>query len=271
MLLYKKAFFICREKIVLGLTGAPRTINAAAQYNHSETRTEGRTKTLSDPDTTRSYSTSRRWSSHGVFADAQSYDQEMMLHSSFSPPHIRDQGVTLIELLTVIAIVAILAAIGVPSFQETIVRNRMAAQSNEFLSALNFARSEAIKRGHSVTLCRSTNATSCASTGGWESGWLAFSDPNGNGTMDTGDASIRVWVALSAGFTLKGNTGVAGTIRYDARGMAQNTGHLLMCKSSQINGARAIIVTTARPRVSYSGDQTAPKNDTGTNYTSCTP
>lgn len=184
---------------------------------------------------------------------------------------MREQGVTLIELLTVITIVAVLAAVGVPSFQETIVRNRMVAQSNEFLSALNFTRSEAIKRGHSVTMCRSTNATSCANTGGWESGWLTFSDPNGNGTMDTGEASIRVWPALSAGFTLKGNTSVVGTIRYDARGMAQNTGFLLMCKSNQINGARAIVVTAARPRVSFSGDQTAPKNDTGTNYTSCTP
>lgn len=226
---------------------------------------------LKDPHNTRSYSTNRRWSSHLVYADKQFYDGEMKLYSSFLSSHIRDQGVTLIELLTVIAIVAILAAIGVPSFQETVVRNRTAAQSNEFLSALNFTRSEAIKRGHSVTLCRSINATTCATAGGWENGWLAFSDPNGNGTMDTGETSIRVWAALGSGFTLKGNTGVAGTIRYDARGMAQNTGHLLMCKSDQINGARAIVVTTARPRVSYSGDQTAPKNDAGTSYTSCTP
>ena len=195
----------------------------------------------------------------------------MKLPRFFSSPYICHRGVTLIELLIVIAIVAILTTVGVPSFQETIVRSRMAAQSNEFLSALNYARSEAIKQGQSVTLCRSASGTSCASSGSWESGWLAFTDPNGNATMDTGDALIRVWPTLSAGFTLKGSANVAGVIRYDARGMAQNTGHLLMCKSSQINGARAIVVTTARPRVSYNGDQTAPKNDSGTNYTSCTP
>lgn len=181
------------------------------------------------------------------------------------------RGVTLIELLTVIAIVAILAAVGVPSFRDTINRNRLATQSAEFLSALNFARSEAIKRGHSITLCRSSNGTACATSGTWEGGWLAFADSNGNGAINTGESVIRVWPALTTDFTLKGSTNVASTIRYDARGMAQNTGHMLLCQGNQINGARAIVITTARPRISYSGDQTAPKNDAGTSYTSCTP
>lgn len=187
------------------------------------------------------------------------------------------RGVTLIELLTVIAIVAVLAGIGVPSFRDTIARNRMAAQSTEVLSALNFARSEAIKRGHSVTLCRSSDGATCATTGSWEGGWLAFADKNGNGAINTdldatkNEAVIRVWSALSADFTLKGSTNVASTIRYDARGMAQNTGQMLLCKGGSINGARAIIITTARPRASYTSDQTAPKNDAGTSYTSCTP
>lgn len=181
------------------------------------------------------------------------------------------QGVTLIELLVVIAIVGILAVLAVPSFQETIVRNRMAAQSNEFLTALNFARSEAIKRGNSVTLCRSSDGSSCAASGGWEAGWLAFSDSNGNSTLNTGEVIVRVWPALSADFSLRAGSGIDGNIRYDARGMAQNTGHLLLCKGSQINGARALVVTAARPRVTYTGDKTPPVNDAGTSYTSCTP
>lgn len=219
----------------------------------------------------RSYIITRRWSSHSQRIRGQSYDPDMKLHHSSPPARTRHRGVTLIELLTVVSIVAILAAVGVPSFQQTIVRNRMAAQSNEFLTALNFTRSESVKRGHSVTLCRSSDGAACSSSGGWESGWLAFADPNGNGTLDTGEAVIRVWPALSADFTLKPNTNIAGTIRYDARGMAQNTGHLLLCKSGQINGARAIVVATARPRVSYSGDKTPPVDDAGNNYTSCTP
>lgn len=193
------------------------------------------------------------------------------------PLHLRvsciasHRGVTLIELLVVIAIIGILTVVATPAFQETIARNRIAAQSNEFLSTLNFARTEAIKRGHSITLCQSSNATTCASIGGWEKGWLAFADTNANNTLDMGEASIRVWSALNAGFFLIGSSNVANSIRYDARGMAQNTGHLLLCKGTKINGARAIVVTTARPRVSYDSNQGAPKNDAGISYTTCTP
>lgn len=194
----------------------------------------------------------------------------MKLHPLFLSPLSRQRGVTLIELLTVVAIVAVLVAIGVPSFQQSIARNRMAAQSNEFLSTLNFARSEAIKRGHSVTLCPSSNGSACSDSG-WEIGWLAFADTNGNSAIDGSETVIRIWPALSPDFTLRPNANIASRIRYDSRGMARNTGHLLLCKSGQINGARAIVVVTARPRVSYSGDQTAPINDAGTSYTTCTP
>ena len=62
------------------------------------------------------------------------------------------RGFTLIELMVTIAVVAILTTVAVPGFRDLIRNNRVTTQTNEVVSALNFARTEAIKRGRSVTV-----------------------------------------------------------------------------------------------------------------------
>ncbi|MGB5065269.1 MAG: GspH/FimT family pseudopilin, partial [Candidatus Competibacter sp.] len=72
----------------------------------------------------------------------------------------RKSGFTLIELMITVALAAIVLTLGVPAFQETIRNNRLATTVNDFISSLNLTRSEAIKRGTRVTLCKSANGTS---------------------------------------------------------------------------------------------------------------
>src|SRR5882762_11696651 len=68
-------------------------------------------------------------------------------------------GFTLIEMLVVIAISAILLAVGVPSFSYMVDRNRVAGEVNQMLADLALTRSEALARRGRVIMCRSTNPT----------------------------------------------------------------------------------------------------------------
>ena len=107
-----------------------------------------------------------------------------------------ETGVTLIELLVTLSVALILLGVAVPSFQNVIRINRIAALTNELSSALQLARSEAVTRGTRVTVCKSADplaaSPACSSSANWQDGWLIFVDPNNNGTLDTGDLLLKV-------------------------------------------------------------------------------
>ena len=80
------------------------------------------------------------------------------------------KGFTLIELMISVVVASILLTVAVPNFFSMIQNNRMSATANSLVSALNFARSEAVRRGGTVRVCNTTNATTCANGVDWV-GW----------------------------------------------------------------------------------------------------
>jgi type IV fimbrial biogenesis protein FimT len=81
--------------------------------------------------------------------------------------------------MVVVAIVAILLSLGVPSFRYITNSYRISAEVNGLLGDLQFARSEALREGQPVTACISTDGATCtAAAGNWASGWIVLSNAN---------------------------------------------------------------------------------------------
>ena len=114
----------------------------------------------------------------------------------------KQTGFTLLELMITIAVLGVLLGIAIPSFQTMILNSRLTTQANQVITALNYARSEAVKRGSPATVCSSNGGTACAGAINWTTGWLVFADPDGDGVVDAGETVLRVWPALEGGNTL---------------------------------------------------------------------
>jgi type IV fimbrial biogenesis protein FimT len=115
------------------------------------------------------------------------------------------RGFTLVEMMVTVSITIILLSVGVPMMRDLMESNTIASHVNSFVGASNLARSEAIKRGVPVVICRSDNPSadvpSCASSGTeWQSGWIVFTDRDADNQLDfgaTGEVLLRVQDAIT--------------------------------------------------------------------------
>ncbi len=182
-------------------------------------------------------------------------------------------GFTLIELMITLAIVGVLLTVGVPSLKSFMQGSRLISTTNELLSAIHVARSEAIKLNKRVTICTSTNGTSCTSppSGNWRKGWIVFADANGDlagtGTACTNtttdcllrshaeisDSQLSVSGAYDGGTDITSFTFTSRGLPKDSNGIAQS-GIFSICNfddSDAVIGSRAVVLSlSGRVRVS---------------------
>lgn len=101
----------------------------------------------------------------------------------------QSKGLTLIELMIAIAIAAILLTLVAPGFQNLFLSNRITAATNELVTALTLARTEAVRSGE--------NATVCAVGNNWQQGWFVTRANTCQLAIDNDDI-IRAWEAVPA-------------------------------------------------------------------------
>ncbi len=123
-----------------------------------------------------------------------------------------------------ISIVAILVTLAVPSFQSTIQSARTTTEVNSLVNDLQFARSEAIKRGQPVSICVSSDGATClassSSNNKWQVGWIVFNDANGSGSLDsTSDVVLRRRAAFAGSDTFVAST-TTTVFTYNREGFA---------------------------------------------------
>lgn len=159
---------------------------------------------------------------------------------------MRSAGFTLIELMVVLGLVAILAFIAVPTMRTTIQDNRISTLTNELVTDISLARSEAIRRSLPIGVCASSAGTACDGGTNWAVGRLVFVDQDNNGTYTAGEPVLRIREPLGNN-TLTMAAGIP--ILFDSRGIASNLlalgpQSLALCDDRGTNYRRLITIST---------------------------
>lgn len=184
----------------------------------------------------------------------------------------KSSGFTLLEVMVVVAIVAILTTLAAPSFVSLMQSNSVSSNVNTFMSDLRFARSESIRRGGAVIMCRSDDPEAAApvcnttsGTNGWVSGWIIFENRDSATTTNlnftTGDELLRVQGPITNLDSI-GESGGSTKFQFTALGRAKG---LSSATSLQFGGGS---VPNTRQRV-VCVNQTGRARIAGDGYASC--
>lgn len=148
-------------------------------------------------------------------------------------------GFTIIELMMTLVVAAIILALAAPSFRDFIANNRLTTTTNNFITAISFARSEAVKRANVVRVV----AVSPSSGNEWGGGWQV---------VDNGGNVIRLFQSDSSIITMDDAGGVS-TLTFDSRGflssLAAGTTISICDNRDGETGRQLTISATGRPQL----------------------
>ena len=169
-----------------------------------------------------------------VWSGIACHSKKCLAHKQDHPSkQNRQSGFTLIELMITLVIASLMLTIGVPSLSNMLQNNRLSSQTNQFIAAINFARSEAIKRGANIDV-KATDSSNADNE--WGNGW----------SIEQGATVLRIFQTLDGSSTLNSNTSKT-QFQYNSRGRVNGTDTLELCdsRSGEI-GRRITISPTGR-------------------------
>jgi type IV fimbrial biogenesis protein FimT len=157
----------------------------------------------------------------------------------------RERGFTLLELMTALAVAAVLIAVGVPQLRDLTIQQRITGAAQDLHIDLTLARNEAVTRATNVSVCPSSDLIACTNDG-WGNGRLTFIDANANGVVDAGELVVKQSPPIATGLTAGP---AAGFVTFNSRGQTAAL-TIGICESGYV-GRNIDIKSTGHASVVY--------------------
>jgi len=135
-----------------------------------------------------------------------------------------------------IFVFAILMAIAVPSFRDASLGARLSSIANNMVASVQLARSEAIKRNTVITLCASSDGSTCDDAADWDKGWVVRDDVAGT--------VIQAQQALPAGWKLT-QAGGTDPVAFQPIGVGATAATFKACRSQPVGKQERVVTVTA--------------------------
>lgn len=164
------------------------------------------------------------------------------------------RGFTLLELLTATVLLGALLVTAPAAYGDWMSAQQLANHTRYLADTLHVARSEAIKHGYRVNVCKSRDGRQCDARAAWQSGWIMFVDENRDGEVEGEEQVIRREGHAPEGITITANHPVADYVSYTSLGHARllsgalQMGTFVVCKRGQ-DALKVVIANSGRARI----------------------
>ncbi|MCZ8529657.1 GspH/FimT family pseudopilin [Alteromonas sp. PRIM-21] len=179
---------------------------------------------------------------------------------------VKQKGLTLLEMLVAVAVLAIILTTVAPSIQSVLIKNRITSDINNLSAVVQRARFTAVDEQASVVLCPTENYTACTSS--WKKAKMVFVDKNGNGSRDNSEALIVASDPLNSANAIYG---VTGSLTFDEQGAIDTAATITLCpKDNDADYASALLLSLyGRISIAVDSDDDGEKEDLDGNALSC--
>ena len=176
----------------------------------------------------------------------------MASRDSFRAPR-RHRGLTLIEVVVALVLLLVVTTFALPTWRHWLARQELANRAYTLSTALERARTEAIKRGHRVNLCKSPDAETCTDAGDWSMGWILHVDALAEGRPAPDEPPIAHDPPVAAPIRVEGNGPVDDYVSFTPLGEprrlsgALQMGTFTLCRAGH-DEVQVVLAATGRVR-----------------------
>jgi type IV fimbrial biogenesis protein FimT len=163
-------------------------------------------------------------------------------------------GGLLIEIVVALGLFAALVVLGLPMHRDFIASQQLDNEVRILADTLSLARSEAIRHGARVNVCKSADGVQCTDQGYWDAGFLMYTEDDGDGSVDAGEVRRRSLGPAQHGVTIRANRPVEDYVSYTSLGHARmlngalQMGTFTVCKPGQL-ARHVVLANSGRVRV----------------------